>query len=136
MVRAMKRNSRLALRFAAPLAVALALAGASASVFETAQPGLWEIARSGSPPVRLCVARIVALAQFEHRNLSCTRTIIRDDGTRATIHYTCGPAGDFGQTDITLVTPRALSIDTQGISAGAPFRYTLQARRIGDCPVH
>jgi hypothetical protein len=73
------------------------------------------------------------LAQFQDRNSACTRRVIRDDGSQATVHYTCGSAGGFGDSTITLVTPRALSIATQGISGGAPFNYTLQARRVGDC---
>lgn len=131
-----KRVFDLGLRATAPLALAVALAGATASVFATAQPGLWEITRNGSQPVRLCVAATAALAQFEHRNASCERTVIRDDGSQATVHYTCGSGSDFGQSSVKLVTPRALTIETQGISGGAPFNYTLQAHRIGDCPSH
>lgn len=118
-----------------PILVALGVAAASASVFATAEPGLWEISRSGSPAVKLCVANTAMLAQFEHRNSRCSRNVIRDNGSAATVHYTC-PGGDFGQSDLRLVTPRSLSIQTQGISAGAPFQYTIQARRIGNCQIH
>lgn len=114
---------------------ALLVAAASASVFATAEPGLWEIKPGGSEAVKLCVPNTMALTQFEHRNSKCSRTVIRDNGSSATVHYTCA-GGDFGQTDVRLVTPRALSIQTQGISAGAPFKYTLQARRIGNCQNH
>jgi hypothetical protein len=117
----------------AAVPVALVAAGAVASVFATAEPGLWEITRSGSKPVRLCVADIAELAQFDHRKPGCTRSVIRDNGSQATVTYSCS-SGDFGQSDVTLVTPRALSIQMQGISASAPFKYTLQAHRIGDCP--
>lgn len=85
--------------------------------------------------MKLCVPNTAVLAQFEHRNSRCSRTIIRDNGSVATVTYTC-PGGDFGQTDVRLVTPRSLSIQTQGISASAPFNYVIQARRIGDCPSH
>ena len=114
----------------------LALIGAtSPAALSQAQGGLWEVERSGTPAVRLCVANPVALAQFEHRGRSCSRTVVRDSGTTATISYSC-PGGGFGQSDMTLVTPRSLRVVTQGISANSPFKYTFQARRIGDCPVH
>ena len=115
--------------------VALPVVAASASIFATAEPGQWEISRIGSPPVKLCVANTAVLAQVEHRNARCSRTVIRDNGSAATVHYTCA-GGDFGQTDLRLVTPRSLTIETQGISAGAPFKYTLLARRVGNCKIH
>ncbi len=114
----------------------IALAAAvSPSALSNAQGGLWEVARNGSAPVRLCLANPTALAQFENRDANCSRTVIRDGDTTATIHYTCA-GGNFGQSDLTLVTPRSLRVTTQGISANAPFKYTFQARRVGDCPAH
>jgi len=126
-------------RIASVLAAAIAglalAAAASPQALSQAQGGLWEVERSGSPPVKLCLASPMALAQFEHRGANCSRTILRDGGTATTIHYTC-PGGNFGQSDLTLVTPRSLRVTTQGISANAPFNYTFQARRVGDCPAH
>jgi len=98
-------------------------------------PGLWEV--SGIPgmkaPVRQCVSEVLALGQFEHRKQNCSRHVIRDAGTMTTIEYSC-PDGGFGRSEIGLVTPRSLRIDTQGISDGLPFHYVAQARRVGDCP--
>jgi hypothetical protein len=131
----MKAKLGLGVRVAGLVAAAAVLTGASASVFATAEPGLWEVARSGSQPVRLCLANTAALALFEHRKARCERTVIRDDGSAATIHYSCA-GGDFGRSDVKVITPRALRIETQGISGGAPFKYTLQAHRIGNCPSH
>ena len=105
------------------------------SVFDQAQSGMWQVDKAGAPPVRLCLANTSALALFEHRNASCSRTVIRDSGSMATIRYTC-QGGDFGQSSVTLLTPRSLRIETQGISANAPFNYVLQAHRVGDCPAH
>ena len=96
------------------------VAAASPSALSQAQGGLWEIARNGSSPVRLCLANPAALAQFEHRSANCSRTVIRDSGTTTTIRYSCA-GGNFGQSDLTLVTPRSLRVETQGISANAPF---------------
>jgi len=98
--------------------------------------GLWEI--SGVPGVkaapRMCVADPAMLAQFEHRGKSCTRVVISDAPPSTVVHYTCS-AGGFGRSKMTLITPRSIRIETQGISDDLPFNYLLQARRIGDCTV-
>jgi hypothetical protein len=119
-----------------------AMIGIPAAAFAAAQPaalskvagGLWEI--SGAPgtqgPVRQCVSDVLSLAQYEHRGKPCTRSVISDGPRSTTIDYKCGAAG-FGQTDIEVVTPRALTISTQGISDQLPFNYVLLARRVGDC---
>ena len=104
-----------------------ALAGTSA--------GLWEI--SGAPdakaPVRQCVSEVLSLAQFEHRQKACTRSVVGDGPSSTVIQYNC-PGGDFGRSEVTVLTPRSLRIETQGISDKLPFSYVLQARRVGDCP--
>ena len=100
-----------------------------------AQPGLWEVSGvpGASAPARLCLADIGVLGRFEHRTRNCSNSV-RDGGSSTVIDYTCGPAG-FGHSEISVFTPRALRIATQGISDGLPFNYVLQARRVGDCPV-
>ena len=97
--------------------------------------GLWEIsgAPSGKGLRRLCVADTAVLAQFEHRAQMCTRLVISDTPPTAVIHYTCA-GGGFGRSKITLITPRSIRIETQGISDNLPFNYVIQARRVGDCP--
>jgi hypothetical protein len=96
--------------------------------------GLWEI--SGVPgakvPPRLCVADPAVLAQFEHRGQQCTRLVISDTPPSTVIHYTCA-SGGFGRTRMTMITPRSIRIETQGISDNLPFNYVIQARRIGEC---
>ena len=96
--------------------------------------GLWEVSRSatGHNPTRICVATPDLLAQFEHRQERCTRTVVSDSGSQTLITYNC-PGGGFGQSRMTLITPRTLRIDTQGISGNLPFHYQLHARRMGDC---
>ena len=102
-----------------------------------ASPGLWEL--SGIPgaagPSRRCIADTAGLAQIEHARQSCTRVVITDEPASAMIHYTCARGG-FGQTRLTVLTPRSLRIETQGISGNAPFNYVVQARRVGSCAVH
>jgi uncharacterized protein DUF3617 len=96
--------------------------------------GLWEVSRSatGHNPTRICVASPDLLAQFEHRQQRCERTVVSDSGSETLITYNC-PSGGFGQSKMTLITPRTLRIDTQGISDNLPFHYQLHARRIGSC---
>ena len=96
--------------------------------------GLWEVSRSatGRDPVRQCVADPVVLAQFEHRGSPCTRVVLSDRAGEMVVHYTC-PAGEFGRTKLTVLTPRSLRIETQGIHGGLPFSYQLHARRVGNC---
>lgn len=123
---------------AASAAMLLALTAADRpAVLSQTSGGLWEL--SGGPGSarrsRQCVRDTALLAQTEHRRANCTRVIVRDQPTSAEVHYTC-PAGGFGRTTITMVTPRSFRIETQGISGGAPFHYVLQARRVGNCPAH
>jgi hypothetical protein len=77
----------------------------------------------------------VAFAQYEQRNAACTRSVIRDSGTETTIHFSCS-GGGFGQSTISVLTPRSLRVQTQGISGNSPFNYIFQARRVGNCPGH
>ena len=112
-----------------------ALAAAATPALAGAEGGLWEVSRSGTPPVRLCLANPVALAQFEHRGARCSSQVVRQAGTATTIHYTCN-GGGFGQSSLNLFTPRSLRVETQGISGNAPFKYVLQARRVGNCAGH
>ena len=129
----MRKGVRIGL--AATVFVAASLGAATLPrALAPASGGLWEVSTSatGHNPTRLCVASPDILAQYEHRNGRCTRTVIRDSGTNAEISYTCADGG-CGRSVVTLVTPRSLTIDTQGISGGLPFHYKLYARRSGDC---
>lgn len=110
----------------------LGAANAPSALSQTAR-GLWEV--TGAPNaqrVRQCVRDPRALAQFEHRGQACPRTIVSDSGANAVIQYNCAGSG-FGSSRITVITPRSLRIETQGISKGLPFNYVIQARRVGDC---
>jgi hypothetical protein len=123
--------------------LAAAIAGASAWLVAATAPaglsqamgGLWEI--SGAPgakaPVRQCFGSVGLLAQFEHRRNTCSHKVLRENGTSTLIEYSCGAAG-FGRTEVDVITPRSLRVQTQGISDSLPFNYVLQARRVGDCP--
>ena len=122
-------------------AVAAVVTGANlaaaegAGIFAQTAPGLWEM--SGAPgsktAPRQCVADVESLAQYEHRGRACTRRVVRQTESSAVIEYSCAGQG-FGRSELTLITPRSLRIQTQGIAGGLPFNYVLQARRVGDCP--
>ena len=127
--------NRIAL-FALPmmlLAPGAALAAGPRALADVAA-GMWEVSHNanGENPVRLCVADISLLSQWEHRGQACTRVVIRDAPALAEVHYTCAN-GNFGRSIIEPITPRTLRIDTQGISDGYPFSYVLHARRVGVC---
>jgi len=116
------------------LPAAILVAAAQPRALAPATGGLWEVSQSatGHNPTRVCVPSPEVLAQYEHRQARCTRVVISDKGTEAVIHYTCADGG-FGQSKVTLLTPRSLRIDTQGISGNLPFHYLLHARRVGEC---
>ena len=130
----MRSSVRIGLMAFGALVGATVVAATVPHALAPAAGGLWDVSQSatGHAPTRLCVPSPEVLAQFEHRNGRCTRVVIRDSGTNAEIHYTCADGG-FGRSVVTLVTPRSLTIDTQGISGGLPFHYKLYARRMGDC---
>lgn len=125
---------RIVLRSCGGALLLVGLAAASPFALTGVSGGLWEVAGHGAA-VRLCVADPLALAAYEHRNASCTRTVIRNDGQSAGVSYSCS-GGGFGHSEISVVTPRSLHIDTQGISDGEPYKYALEAHRIGDCSHH
>jgi hypothetical protein len=121
------------IRFIAPVLAVIgsaAVAGALSNVV----PGVWEI--TGAPgaksPAKACFPSLDALTQYEHRASSCSRKVLTDAGNSLDVQYSCGGSG-FGRSQLKVITPRSLRIETQGISDGLPFHYVLQARRVGDC---
>lgn len=118
-------------------ALLLLAAAALPATLAGTSPGLWEF--SGMPntmtPVRQCVANISALAALQHRGQRCQQVVISDNPPTTVIDYTC-VSGGFGHSKLTLLTPRSLRIETQGISANYPFNYVIQARRVGECAAH
>ena len=117
--------------------LALAAAASAAEKSKTlsaAAPGMWELTgiQDSKTPVRECLTNLAVLGQYEHRARTCTATTQSDTGKVTVINYTCG-GSDFGRTSVKFVTPRNLKVETQGISDGLPFGYTIEARRVGEC---
>lgn len=131
---AMTRAKALVALGACCVAIVTIAAADAPTLLKIASGGLWEI--SGAPglkaPVRQCILEPAVLAQFEHRGKNCTRNVLSDTPSQTVIHYSCG-GGGFGDSKMTMLTPRSLRIQTQGISEQLPFNYVLQARRVGDC---
>jgi hypothetical protein len=130
----MRSRARIDLLGLLTLSAGVLVATSVPRALAPAMGGLWEVSRSanGHNPTRICVASPAMLAQFEHRQQRCARKVVSDSGTETLISYNC-PGGGFGQSKMTLITPRTLRIDTQGISDNLPFHYQLHARRVGDC---
>ena len=121
---------------AAAVSVLLVAAAQPRPVLSQISAGLWEYSgRGGAPARRVCIQHMPMLAQVEHSADRCTRTVLRNDSALAVIEYRCA-SGGFAHSEITVLTPRSVRIETQGISGGAPFGYVAQARRVGDCRSH
>ena len=130
----MNRLKRIGVAGLVTVAAALVGGAAAPRALLPALGGLWEVSQraDGHGAQRICVPSPVMLAQYEHRTGRCTRSVITDNGSETLISYSCADGG-FGQSKITLLTPRTMRIDTQGISGNLPFHYRLHARRVGDC---
>ena len=121
------------LRVLAIIPIAAALAGAALP--QALQGGgLWEVSTkaSGLGGTRHCLADAAILMQWEHRQTQCTRLVLSSAADRSEVQYTCA-AGGFGNSKVQVLTPRSVRIESQGISGGLPFGYTIHARRLGPC---
>lgn len=105
------------------------------AAFTQLQTGIWElrdVRRSESLPSHICVRDPAQFFQIRHTGRTCSRRILNQDSRSATARYECPGAG-WGQTVVTVETPRLVRVDTQGIEGGAPFHQMYEARRTGAC---
>lgn len=105
------------------------------TVFSNVEPGLWELHEFGNPtaPRRsLCLADPSVLMQVEHRGMPCSSVVLANGPDSATVHYTC-PASGYGRTSVRRISPRLVTVDTQGIRDNRPFAYRADARRLRGC---
>jgi len=131
-------NTKLLLPVLAAFAVMTLPAAADAGAISLAatgglEPGLWQLQGDGGAPRKICVSDPGALVQIRHVNAPCSRLVISNERHSATVHYSC-PGMGWGRTTLKVVTPRSVTIETQGIADNAPFAFTADARRMGDCP--
>lgn len=137
MYRVSSLSLRMAAGFSALLLCAFAASATQAPPFAlaiagTITPGKWRIVSKGLPTRLICLSDITVLVQLEHSGLSCPRLIIENESDHATLHYSCAAAG-WGRTTLTVMTPRLVLIDSQGIAGKAPFAFDAEARRVGSC---
>lgn len=104
----------------------------SLTAIKQLEAGLWQLDVKGQVPRMMCIADPLALLQIEHEQAGCSRFVIANEPKSATVHYSCQKAG-WGRTTVRSETPRAATIQTQGIARNAPFDYSVQARRVGPC---
>jgi hypothetical protein len=109
-----------------------ALAGALTAL-DSIERGEWRLRIPGEAPRSICVADPATLLQLRHSHAACSRLVIANEAQQATVHYSCPTAG-WGRTTVRVLTPRAITIDTQGIADNAPFAFSADAHRVGACP--
>ena len=119
------------------MAATALIAAISPRALAPAAGGLWAVSAdaTGHDSEQVCISSPEVLAMWEHRAGRCTPEVISDVSSVARIRYTCSDGG-FGDSKVTLITPRTMRIDTQGISGGLPFHYQRHARRVSDCNAH
>lgn len=108
--------------------------GTALAMLDRLESGLWELRmRDSSGGVeRICLQNGRQLIQLRHRSLDCRQLIVADTDTDVIVQYTC-PGSGYGRTHIRHETNRLVQIDSQGIIHGAPFSFSAEARRIGNC---
>jgi hypothetical protein len=111
--------------------------GGPADLLSNIERGRWLLravgGAGGAPVSQLCVGDPRVLAQIEHRgNPQCSHFVVRSSPTSVTISYSCKGAGQ-GLTTIRKETERLIQIQSQGISNGAPFSFSVEGRHGGAC---
>jgi hypothetical protein len=98
------------------------------------EQGQWRIGERGDKTGgrSLCVRDVASLVQIHHAGAQCSRFVIDNQPSRATVHYTC-PAAGHGRTTVTVETSHAMTVETQGIADGLPFQEEYWVRRVGSC---
>ena len=134
----MKRAERYALGAIAMMAAAIGAATAPAvpvpHALRTLEAGEWELRGrgEGAETRKLCISDLRQLLQVQHGRTLCRSFVISDSAHAITVTYDCAAAGN-GRTDLRVETTKLVQIRSQGIANGAPFAFTAEGRRIGDC---
>jgi hypothetical protein len=111
---------------------------ASPMALRSMTKGHWELKersriKTERQPKRLCIGDPGQLLQLQHPGVGCQYYVVSDTGNHSIVTYQCRGQGS-GRTDVRVETPQLVQVDTQGIANGAPFAYSYEGRRIGDCP--
>lgn len=132
-------KSGLAAMLAAGIcATGLAAQADAPGLLQSLERGLWQLrAIGGGASVgasgQMCIADQRTLVQIQHgANSQCSHYVVRSTATSVTISYSCKGAG-HGLTTIRKESPRLIQIQSQGISNGAPFSFSVEGRRTAAC---
>lgn len=100
----------------------------------TLETGEWELRGrgEGAETRKLCVTDLRQLLQVQHGRALCRSFTVSDTASAATITYDCAAAGN-GRTDLRVETSRLVQIRSQGVADGAPFAFSAEGRRVGEC---
>ena len=96
--------------------------------------GEWQVREIGAtvPARSICVGDTRRLLQIEHGGAACNHRTIATGAKAATVRYTCPGAGT-GTTELAVESGSIVRLHTQGVSRGAPFDTTYEARFSGAC---
>ncbi len=98
------------------------------------QKGEWTLKGRGSvePGKKVCLGDPGILLQIQHRETDCSRYVIQDTPNSVRVSYKCG-SSDHGVTTIKRESSGLIQIQSQGIEGNAPFSFSVEGRRTGDC---
>lgn len=107
--------------------------GGGLAMLDGLAKGEWTMRpRDGSAIRKICLRNGREFIQLQHKEPNCSRFVVEDSDTKATVQYTC-PGNGYGRTSIRRETPSLVQIESQGIANGLPFQFTAEARRTGNC---
>jgi hypothetical protein len=111
-------------------------AQAPVSALDALQTGQWELRNTGNSgrgqTRSICLRNAGQFVQLRHGGADCPQRVLRATARAITVRYECAGTG-WGQSTISVETPRLAQIDTQGIDRGSPFHNSYEARWTGNC---
>jgi hypothetical protein len=108
------------------------LASSGFTALGKVERGQWQLREVGGETRSACIADPETLFQLRGTSAGCSRLVIENAPTSATVNYSC-QSGAHGRTTISVETPRLMRIESQGVEAGVPFFIEIEARRTGAC---
>lgn len=102
------------------------------TALKTLEHGQWELREVGGATRTTCLGDPATLFQQRHRGAQCSRLVIENTATSATVNYSCPGTGN-GRTTISVETPRLIHIQSQGLESGMPFDLEVEGRLTGAC---
>ena len=95
--------------------------------------GAWNLRnRDDGSQRQICARTGREFIQLRHRGSGCNRFVVRDGPSEVVVQYTC-PGNGYGRTSIRSEGSGLVQIQSQGIEAGTPFSFSVEARHVGSC---